>query len=318
MPIRVPWLLALAFVGSCCAQSADYEEQDFASAPSAPYDVPTASSSVSPSDLYYQFNIKFQSDRVFVGNGGCSPSAVYDYLQIASVMIPTVEEEHLAFRYYKAQPSAGVNAPQINLTYFDLVNGAVIQAQSNLNFSTQQSSFNYSVLSPTVTDLTGYNRSLQSLLKLATGLANGESGNPCAPSDHKLDSAVQYLQAVAKNVSSLQNVNNGLKPTEVSLPSGCIEEIDANYEGDTVSDILTDPAGLTADDCCLKCKQNSQCNVFTYCPNYGGCKYGDNQTFPFQGCQLKHQNGNVAGPGVTPAAYSRGPPTPFASGRFSS
>ena len=67
-------------------------------------------------------------------------------------------------------------------------------------------------------------------------------------------SAVQYLQAVAKNVSSLQNVNNGLKPTEVSLPSGCIEEIDANYEGDTVSDILTDPAGLTADDCCLKCK----------------------------------------------------------------
>lgn len=193
-------------------------------------------------------------------------------------MIPTVEEEHLAFRYYKAQPSAGVNAPQINLTYFDLVvralccstalstaaqqrclalfdsqqsglehnafkssrgqadctwlalqsqtshlyvvtnsedglilppgcrlafservfaymqNGAVIQAQSNLNFSTQQSSFNYSVLSPTVTDLTGYNRSLQSLLKLATGLANGESGNPCAPSDHKLD---RYADAVS-------------------------------------------------------------------------------------------------------------------------
>ena len=64
----------------------------------------------------------------------------------------------------------------------------------------------------------------------------------------------------------------------------------------------------------LCCRQNSKCNVFTYCPNFGGCVYGNNQTFPYMGCQLKHQDGNVAGRGVTPKAYARGPPTPFASG----
>ena len=56
-----------------------------------------------------------------MGNGGCSPSAVFDYLQISPFVVPTVEEEHLAMRFYKAQPSAGSTAQQINLTYFDLV-----------------------------------------------------------------------------------------------------------------------------------------------------------------------------------------------------
>ena len=65
---------------------------------------------------------------------------------------------------------------------------------------------------------------------------------------------MEYLQFVQKNISSLKNVNGGLKPTEVPLPSGCIEELDANYEGENVSGIITDGSSLTADDCCLKCK----------------------------------------------------------------
>ena len=56
-----------------------------------------------------------------MGNGGCSPSAVSDYLQIAPFIVPTVEFEHLAMRFYQAQPSAGEQAPQTDLTYFDLV-----------------------------------------------------------------------------------------------------------------------------------------------------------------------------------------------------
>lgn len=80
-----------------------------------------APSSVSPSDLYFQSSINFQSEVVFVGNGGCSPSAVSDYLQIGPFIVPTVEARHLAMRFYKAQPSAGVDAPQRDLVYFDLV-----------------------------------------------------------------------------------------------------------------------------------------------------------------------------------------------------
>ena len=67
-------------------------------------------------------------------------------------------------------------------------------------------------------------------------------------------SALQYLQDVQKNVSQTKNVDNGLKPTEILLPSGCIEEIDANYEGTDVSGIITNGTQLTADDCCQLCQ----------------------------------------------------------------
>ena len=67
-------------------------------------------------------------------------------------------------------------------------------------------------------------------------------------------SAVEYLQFVQKNISQTKNVNSGLTPTEVPLPSGCIEEIDANYVGDNVSDVITNGTFITADDCCQKCR----------------------------------------------------------------
>ena len=61
-------------------------------------------------------------------------------------------------------------------------------------------------------------------------------------------------------------------------------------------------------------RQAESCNVFTYCPIQGGCPYGVNQTFPYQGCQLKNQPGSSLSPLYTPPAYSRGPPEAFTSG----
>ena len=71
-----------------------------------------------------------------------------------------------------------------------LQTGSIIAGTSNLNFSTQQSSFNYTVLSPTVTDLTSYKAAISQLVTVAKGLADG-GDNPCAPSDHRLDRSVE-------------------------------------------------------------------------------------------------------------------------------
>ena len=65
-------------------------------------------------------------------------------------------------------------------------NGNLISGQSSLNFSTQASSYNYTVLTPTVTDLKDYNATLAQLLTITQGLANG-GDNPCSPSDQRLD-----------------------------------------------------------------------------------------------------------------------------------
>ena len=65
-----------------------------------------------------------------------------------------------------------------------------------------------------------------------------------------------HLQAAQVNVSNPSLINGGVKPTELRLPSGCIQELDSNYMGTTVSGILTAAAGTsqTVDTCCQKCK----------------------------------------------------------------
>ena len=47
-------------------------------------------------------------------------------------------------------------------------------------------------------------------------------------------------------------VGDGLRPFEVRLPSGCIEETDANYKGDLVSGVLNNT--MDGDQCCQLCR----------------------------------------------------------------
>ena len=47
-------------------------------------------------------------------------------------------------------------------------------------------------------------------------------------------------------------VGNGLRPFEVRLPSGCIQETDANYRGDLVSGVLNNT--MDGDQCCQLCR----------------------------------------------------------------
>lgn len=64
-----------------------------------------------------------------------------------------------------------------------------------------------------------------------------------------------YLLSVKDAVSNSSNVSGGLRPTEIRLRSGCIEEIEANYKGDLVSDVLASIPG--GDECCQACRSAS-------------------------------------------------------------
>ena len=61
-----------------------------------------------------------------------------------------------------------------------------------------------------------------------------------------------YLKAVQAQLVNATAVGNGLRPFEVRLPSGCIQETDANYKGDLVSGVLNNT--MDGDQCCQLCR----------------------------------------------------------------
>ena len=79
-------------------------------------------------------------------------------------------------------------------------------------------------------------------------------------------SLVNFLQTAQRNISNPSTINNGTKPTELWLPSNCIQELDANFEGTSVSGILLPAANSTqnVDDCCALCRWEHAHALQTY------------------------------------------------------
>ncbi len=61
-----------------------------------------------------------------------------------------------------------------------------------------------------------------------------------------------YLQVAQAQLLNATAINGGLRPTEVRLPSGCIQEEDANYKGELVSPVLDNT--MDGDRCCQMCR----------------------------------------------------------------
>lgn len=55
-----------------------------------------------------------------------------------------------------------------------------------------------------------------------------------------------------QQLDNTTDVEGGLRPTEVRLPAGCIQETDANYKGDAVSGVLN--GTMSGDACCQHCR----------------------------------------------------------------
>lgn len=61
-----------------------------------------------------------------------------------------------------------------------------------------------------------------------------------------------YLQMAQAALMNATAVSSGLRPFEVRLPSGCIQETDANFKGDLVTGVLNNT--MDGDRCCQLCR----------------------------------------------------------------
>ncbi|KAK9837102.1 hypothetical protein WJX81_002894 [Elliptochloris bilobata] len=254
---------------------------------------------------------------VFKGNGECSPHSTYDYLSVRTVLVPTLEREAPAIRAYKQAPDSGHPS---SVTYFDLPTGIIVQATLALNWTEQTPRFAYATLQPNVVDQAPYAAALANLTAVAQGLASGRvaygggaTTTSCNGPLPALNDTVQYLQYAGAQLPNATAASDGLRPTELRAPSGCIAEPSADYKGDAVGEAVQNVR--TYDACCQLCRGRANCNVFVWCPLTSGCASAGNTTALFLSCQLKRQAGIGSQPGAQPDAFQRGPPASFVSGR---
>ncbi|CAK0786944.1 hypothetical protein CVIRNUC_010158 [Coccomyxa viridis] len=262
-----------------------------------------------------QFN-----DTILKGNQGCSPHSPADYMSISSMVVPTLEATNPAIRTWRQTDEGGPTSLPTSVIYMDLPSGLLITGGPQFNWTQQLNYMNYTVLSPNVVDLADYRRTLSQLVNITQGLVTGQPpwtspGAPCNRPIPALNGTLAYLKAAQAQLVNATAVGNGLRPFEVRLPSGCIQETDANYRGDLVSGVLNNT--MDGDRCCQLCRSSKGCNVWVWCPLTSGCQTGSG-SFPYLGCQLKHQAyvSTSAAPQPLPSAWSRGPPTAFVSGRL--
>ena len=90
----------------------------------------------------------------------------------------------------------------------------------------------------------------------------------------RLCRTLAYLQTAQAELLNSTAVSSGLRPFEVRLPSGCIQETDANFKGDLVSGVLNNTRD--GDQCCQQCRWPF---------SYGVCDLQDH-AFP----QIQHFN----------------------------
>ena len=88
----------------------------------------------------------------------------------------------------------------------------------------------------------------------------------------------------------------------------CIQFNNTNYSGDLLYFIFGIPS---ANACCDLCTRQTGCNVYVYCPRFGGCDDGSGRIYPGSLCSLKYQR---LGAGTGASAYGSGPNVPWTSG----
>jgi hypothetical protein len=270
---------------------------------------------VNQSMLHFQYPVEDFGTSVFKGDAGCTASKVYDILTLTTQLVPAEESTVLAIKTYRQSnvtPRPGSN--QItDIIYFDLQSGNIVYASPSYNFTLQLNEFDYTVLVPNVIDLPRYLAFLGIIQQRAQSLVVGANQTQCNPTFPQLQVVVDYLASVQAQLTNSTNVASALRPTEVRLPGGCISETSANYEGTLIQSLRGQQ--FSQGDCCDYCKNTTGCNVWTWCPSFEGCRFGDGQVFPAYACDLKFQD-SLTDPGQQPLAYSRGPPTSFTSGRY--
>ncbi|CAL8464922.1 g4457 [Coccomyxa elongata] len=238
-------------------------------------------------------------------NTGCSPSAPNDNLAVRTLTVPALEYEGPALRTWRQGGRSPAAATPQSAIYLEPKSGNLVYGSQQYNKSQRAYYVAYDLIIPNAGD-PRYQAVLADFIDRVQAMVSGKPvcNTPIAAAQN----ALSYLQSIQAEVSGSPA---GSPPSGQQLaPSGCIQESDANYKGDLLSDVLM--GVQTADACCQACKAKQGCNVFVYCPAAGSCDTGGGK-FLYQGCQLKRQPALNAS--SQPEFWGRGPGTGFTSGR---
>ncbi|BDA50525.1 hypothetical protein COCOBI_16-2010 [Coccomyxa sp. Obi] len=222
-------------------------------------------------------------------NTGCSPSAPYDNLAVRTLTVPALDYEGPALRTWRQGGRSPAAVTPQSAIYLEPKSGSLVYGAQQYNNSQNFYYVAYDLITPNAGDL-------RYQAVLADFIDRVQAMRPDIPAEHP---GANFWQPFRQLPSGQQQG-----------ASGCIQEIDANYKGDLLSDVLT--GVQSADACCQACKAKQGCNIFVYCPAVGSCDTGGG-SFPYQGCQLKSQPALTAS--SQPEFWGKGPGTGFTSGR---
>ncbi|KAL3146019.1 hypothetical protein ABBQ38_015377 [Trebouxia sp. C0009 RCD-2024] len=303
-------LLLISCVSSCRGQSASRSSfDDSAPAPAAS----VLALPVNASLLHFPYSLSDFGSHVFSSETACTASEEVVYLSITNMTVPVEEVQSFAIKTWQAPNYIGAQIE--NVTYFNLETGRIVYGDAIYDWNQGLTYFNYSLLTPNIVDMPAYQEWLLQLNYTISNLTTGITPiRRCQTPIPQLQSVSNFLNSVlTKNVSNTSNLDGGLRPTELRLPGGCISESNTNYAGKVLQEIRTNKT--SQGDCCAACQANPDCNVWVWCASFSGCMYGNNQVFPQYGCDLKHQ-ANYTDMSQLPLSFTRGPPSPFTSGRY--
>lgn len=177
--------------------------------------------------------------HVFGQETGCTASEVLHYMSLTNMSVPVEEEQRLAIRIWQAPNT--VDAQIQNVTYFDLETGVIVVANTVYDWNRRLTYFNYSLLTPNIVDMPAYGEAVRMFNDTVSNLTTGETESDyahCQQPMPQLQNLSNYLDSIiTSNLTSASDLAGGLRPTELTLPGGCISESSVNYAGDLLQSI---------------------------------------------------------------------------------
>ena len=171
------------------------------------------------------------------------------YLTLTNMTVPVEELQGLAIKTWQAPSSIGAQIQ--NVTYFNLETGRIVYGDTVYDWSRDITYFNYSILLPNIVDMPAYQQKVLQLNYTVSNLTTGltAASGSCQTPIPQLQGVSDFLNSVlTKNLTDISSLDDGLRPTELKLPGGCISESNTNYAGTILQEIRT---GKTSQVCCI-------------------------------------------------------------------
>ena len=193
--------------------------------------------------LHYRWNtLKDFGSHVFELETGCTASEELQFLALTNMTVPLVEVQSFTLKTWQSTNSQGAQIE--NVTYLDLETGNIVTGNTVYDWERRLTFFNYTLLTPNIMDMPAYQQQMLQLYYTASNftLSGATAGSSCqSPGrSRQLQNVTDFLDTILKrNLTDPSSLNEGLRPTELRLPGGCISESGVNYAGEVLQSIRT-------------------------------------------------------------------------------